>query len=279
MVNVASRGTYDPDGTGKSLDKLEFMHRNRVVAWTLIGLSLLLAACGNQQTQLAAPTSAPSTAMPAAPSPAASLAVPTVPPVGAASASPAASPSPNVALPAGAVSLTIVNDGTEARFRALEQFANVATLSEAVGTTNAVSGNVVLGAQGAAVPEQSKIVIDLTTLQTDRAQRDNFIKRNTLQTDQFPNAELVVRQVTGLTWPLPTSGQAMFQLMGDLTVHGVTRPTTWEVEATMADREVSGLARTGIKMTDFGMTTPRTGSVLSVNDDVVLELSFKTSRG
>jgi polyisoprenoid-binding protein YceI len=261
------------------------MHRNRVVvASTLIGLSLLLAACGGQQGQVAAPTSAPATAKPAAPSPAgaspaASPAVPTVPPVGAASASPAASPSPNAALPGGAVRLTVVNDGTEARFRALEQFANVATLNEAVGTTNAVSGNIVLGAQGAVVPEQSKIVIDLTTLQTDEERRDAFIKRNTLQTDQFPNAELVVRQVTGLPWPLPTSGQVAFQLMGDLTLHGVTRPTVWEVQATMADRDVSGMAKTGVKMTDFGMTTPRTASVLSVNDDVALELSFRASRG
>ena len=273
-----------PTGTRKSRYRLGFMHWNRVVvASTLIGLSLLLAACGDQQAQVAAPTSAPATAKPAAASPAAaspatSPAVPTVPPVGATSASPAASPSPNAALPAGAVRLTVVSEGTEARFRALEQFANVATLSEAVGTTNAVSGNIVLGAQGAVVPEQSKIVIDLTTLRTDEERRDNFIKRNTLQTDQFPNAELVVRQATGLPWPLPTSGQATFQLMGDLTLHGVTRPTVWEVQATMADREVSGMAKTGVKMTDFGMTTPRTGSVLSVNDDVTLELSFRALR-
>lgn len=249
------------------------MHWNRVVvAPMVVGLSLMLVACGGQQAQVAAPTSAPATAKPAAPSPAAA-AVPTVPPVGA------ASPSPSAALPAGAVRLTVVNDGTEARFHAQEQFANLTTLSEAVGATNAVSGTIVLGAQGAVVPEQSKIVIDLTTLRTDKTQRDNYIKSNTLETDQFPSAELVVRQMTGLPWPLPTSGQATFQLMGDLTLHGVTGPTAWEVQATMADREVSGLAKTGIKMTDFGMTTPRTASVLSVNDDVVLELSFKTLRG
>jgi polyisoprenoid-binding protein YceI len=261
------------------------MHRNRgVFASTLIGLSLMLAACDNQQAQVAAPTGAPATTKPAASSsgaasPVASPAVPTVPPVGAVSASPAASPSPSLAQPAGAVRLTVVKDGTEARFRALEQFANVATLSEAVGATNAVSGNIVLGAQGAPVVEQSKIVIDLTTLRTDKTQRDNYIKNNTLETDEFPNAELVAREVTGLPWPLPTGGQATFQLIGDLTLHGVTRPTVWDVQATMSDRDVSGMAKTGVKMTEFGMTTPRTSSVLSVNDDVTLELSFKTSRG
>src|SRR5687768_15253230 len=104
-----------PAGTRKSRYRLGFMHRNRVVvASTLISLSLLLAACGDQQAQVAAPTSAPATAKPAAPSPAiASPAVPTVPLGGAASASPAASPSPspNTALPAGAVRLTVVNEG------------------------------------------------------------------------------------------------------------------------------------------------------------------------
>lgn len=181
-------------------------------------------------------------------------------------------------MPAGGVRLTLTSDGTEARFRAREQFANRDTLSEAVGTTSVVSGNIVLNAQGAALPEQSKIVIDLTTLQTDQARRDAYIKSNTLQTDQFPNAELVVSQVSGLPWPLPTSGQATVQLTGDLTLHGVTRPTTWEVRATMADRDLSGLAKTTVKMTDFGMTTPRTASVLSVNDEVALELTFKAVR-
>ena len=260
------------------------MHRIRgFIVSTLIGLSLMLAGCDSQQAQVAAPTTALATAKPAASSPAAassaaSPAVPTVPPVGATSASPAASPSPGAALTADAVRLTIVNTGTEARFRALEQFANLATLSEAVGTTNAVSGNIVLGAQGAPVAEQSKIVIDLTTLRTDKTQRDNYIKGNTLEVDEFPNAELVVREVTGLPWPLPTSGQATFQLLGDLTLHGVTRSTVWDVQATMTDRDVSGMAKTGVKMTEFGMTTPRTATVLSVNDDVALELSFKTSR-
>ena len=44
------------------------MHRNGgVIASTLIGLSLILAACGSQQAQVAVPTSAPATAKPAAP--------------------------------------------------------------------------------------------------------------------------------------------------------------------------------------------------------------------
>src|SRR5215207_3683989 len=106
-----------PSGTRESLYRLEFMHRNPgVVVSTFIGVSLLLAGCGSQQAQVTAPTSAPEPAQPAASAPA----VPTVPPVGAASASPAVSSSPSVALPAGAVRLTIGNDGTEARFRALE---------------------------------------------------------------------------------------------------------------------------------------------------------------
>jgi polyisoprenoid-binding protein YceI len=267
--------------------------RRRFSASMLVGLSLMVAACsGGQSTPAAAPPSAPPAApaaakpaesapspAAAAASPAASPAVPTVPPVAVASASPAASPAAVVAVPPGGVRLTLAGDGSEARFRAREQLAGKDAMSDAVGTTSAVSGNIVLGPQGAPLAEQSKLVVDLTTLKSDESRRDNYIKNNTLQTAQFPNAELVVRQLTGLPWPLPTSGSANFQLQGDLTVHGVTKPTTWDVQATLADREVSGQAKTGVKITDFGMPIPRVTVVLSVNDDVGLEINFKAAKG
>ncbi len=58
---------------------------------------------------------------------------------------------------------------------------------------------------------------------------------------------------------MPTSGQQTFQLLGNLTVHGVTQPVTWEVNAQFGDTSVSGDATTGVQITDFGMTHPERG--------------------
>jgi polyisoprenoid-binding protein YceI len=164
------------------------------------------------------------------------------------------------------------------RYRARETFANQPGLVEAVGSTKQVNGAVVITNDGAIVPDQSKIIVDLSTLASDRGQRDNFIKQNTLQTAQYPNAELVLREATDLLKPLPTTGADSFQLLGDLTVRGVTRPVQWDVQADFSPEAVTGTATTLVRITDFGMQTPRAGQVLSVEDEIRLELDFTAKR-
>ena len=62
----------------------------------------------------------------------------------------------------------------------------------------------------------------------DEARRDDYLRERMLTTARFPNAELVPREIRGLPVPLPGSGQAPVQILGALTIRGVTRPTTWE---------------------------------------------------
>jgi polyisoprenoid-binding protein YceI len=66
-------------------------------------------------------------------------------------------------------------------------------------------------------------------------------------------------------------------LVGDLTLHGVTRPTEWDVTAEQTGDHVTGIARTTVKITDFGMERPRTAVVLSVEDEMQLEINFAAS--
>ena len=71
---------------------------------------------------------------------------------------------------------------------------------------------------------------------------------------------------------------ASFQLIGDLTVHGVTRPVTWQVTAQFGDASVSGAASTTVNISDFGMSPPKAGPVLSIEDGLTLELAFTAAR-
>ena len=84
--------------------------------------------------------------------------------------------------------------------------------TEAVGTSPGVTGTLLLGADGSIAADQSTITVDLTKLKSDESRRDNFIKTDTLQTSKFPTATFVAHAVQGLPTPLPTSGQATFQL-------------------------------------------------------------------
>jgi polyisoprenoid-binding protein YceI len=141
-----------------------------------------------------------------------------------------------------------------------------------------VSGVLLLRRDGSVVADQSQITVDLTTLKSDESRRDNWVKSNTIQTSRFPMATFTPRETQGLASPLPTSGDAAFQLLGDLTVHGVTQPVTWQITATFGDTSVQGNATTNVKITDFGMTPPRVGPVLSIEDGLTLELDFTAAR-
>ena len=174
----------------------------------------------------------------------------------------------------GTIRLNTVPDGTQALYRVREQLAGHDLPNDAVGTTQDVTGTVVIEPNGTLLADQSKFVVDLSTLQSDQGRRDNFIKGNTLHTDQYPTAEFVPTAVNGLASPLPSSGEVKFQIVGDMTVHGTTKPVTWDVTATITGQELTGSATTALKFADFGLSQPRVPLVLSVEDNIRLEIDF-----
>ena len=172
------------------------------------------------------------------------------------------------------VRLALAPEGNEARFIVREQLAGFELPNDAVGKTTAITGQILLDGAGKVDSSGSRIVVDLVTLKSDRDRRDGFIKRRTLEVDSFPTATLVVTELRGLPAVLPTTGPLALTLVGNLTVHGVTRPTTWTVTATANGGAFTGKASTHIKFGDFNMTQPRVPIVLSVVDDILLEYDF-----
>jgi polyisoprenoid-binding protein YceI len=193
---------------------------------------------------------------------------------------PAGEPSPvSNSEPSGATTALVLDPAaSKASYHAHEQLVGRNLPSEAVGTSSAVSGSIVLGPNGSIPADQSRVSVDLRQLASDESRRDNFIKGNTLETNRYPTATFVPRQSAGLTTPLPSSGQATFELSGDLTVHGVTRPVTWQVSADFGEGDVRGDATTQVNISDFGMSPPKAGPVLSIQDGLTLEVAFHASR-
>ena len=68
-------------------------------------------------------------------------------------------------------------------------------------------------------------------------------------------------------------------MVGNLTIHGVTKPATWSVTTQVSGNDVTGQATTDFKFEDFGMTPPASMAVLSVVDNVKLEVSFHLVKG
>jgi|SRR5688572_17066230 len=170
-----------------------------------------------------------------------------------------------------------VQSGSKAEYRVREQLARLNFPNDAVGTTESITGALVVRPDGSFTPD-SKLTVDLRTLKTDEAKRDGYVRANTLQTDQYPRAEFLARRQTGLPRPLPTSGAANFQLTGDMTLHGVTAEQTWDVAATFAGDAVNAKATTRFNFAKYKITVPRIFGLISVEDDIRLELNVRMRR-
>jgi polyisoprenoid-binding protein YceI len=89
----------------------------------------------------------------------------------------------------------------------------------------------------------------------------------------------IPNEVRGLPFPLPQTGTASFELIGDLTIRDTTRRITWEATATFNGQEISVQAKTSFRFADFGLSIPRVASVLSVEETIRLETDLLLRRG
>jgi polyisoprenoid-binding protein YceI len=222
--------------------------------------ALLIGACGGS-----AATASPSlTSTPVA------TAAATAAPTTAATPTSAATAAPSTSTATGAT--WTVASTSKAVVSVREQLVGVSLPSDAVLTATGGTGAFTIKSDGT-FSSDSKISFDLTTLSSNSRDRDNFVKQDTLQTRQFPKAELVPTKTTGLTLPLPASGTFTFKLTGNMTVHGMTKEVTFDVVAKRNGGDLTATATLAptLKFGDFGMNAPSVPfRVLSIVDEIRL---------
>jgi polyisoprenoid-binding protein YceI len=177
------------------------------------------------------------------------------------------------------VRYAVVGEESAVRYRVREQLVGLSFPNDAVGATSAVEGGVAFDARGRVLPDGSRFAVDLRTLRSDEARRDNYVRRNTLETERYPTVTFVPTETRRLPFPLPQSGSVPFELVGDLTVKETTRRVTWDATASFDGARVTVRARTAFRFGDFGLRVPRVSVVLSVEDDIKLEADLVLRRG
>lgn len=148
------------------------------------------------------------------------------------------------------------------------------------GGFSGIAGDVVFDSSN---PANTKInaTIDAATLHTHDARRDAHVKGpDFLDVDKFPTITFVSKQVT-------PDGHYQWKILGDLTMHGVTKEVTLDCESAEAEskdpwgRIRSGAsAETTIKRSDFGLTSNvvlETGGVM-LSDDVHIHIDIELLR-
>lgn len=268
------------------------------VAATVFALIALLACTdGELSAPSAPPASAPTFAAAPTITPAPTFAVaPTITPAPTFAAAPAITPAPTFAVaptfaaaptitPAptfaaswggdsgGGVVLTVA-EGSAARYLVGEQLVRIPNPIVAVGETSDVSGAIVFGADGAVDPAASIVSVGLSGFVSDEDRRDNYVRSRLFDTRRFPRAELAVRETPGLPFPIPESGEAAFQIIGDLTIQGVSKTVAWDAAATFSADSAEGSASTTVTFDDFGLSKPSFAFIISVEDEIRLEMDI-----
>jgi polyisoprenoid-binding protein YceI len=168
----------------------------------------------------------------------------------------------------------VSSTGNEARYRVREQLVNLDLPNDAVGVTHEITGMLLVNPNGSIVTDSSKIIVNVAALKSDKDRRDNYIKTHTMETAKYPTVQLVPKSFVGLN-AKPGSGPSEFNMLGDLTVHGVTRPTTWSVTAHTEGGDIVGTATTSFTFKDFSLDQPKVSVLLSVEDTIKLEYDFR----
>jgi polyisoprenoid-binding protein YceI len=166
----------------------------------------------------------------------------------------------------------IVPEESAARYRVQEELAQVGE-TEAVGETQAIIGQFGFGEDELPLP-CSRFDVDMRTLQSDQARRDNYLYQNTLEAETYPLATFVLRAVDGMEAPLAEGEETTLRLIGDLTLRNETKLVAWEANVALVDGALTGTAATMFEMSDFGIEPPSVPVVLSLDETIRLEVDL-----
>ncbi|HEY7270705.1 MAG TPA: YceI family protein, partial [Dehalococcoidia bacterium] len=162
------------------------------------------------------------------------------------------------------------NSNSFVGYRVQEQLARIGA-NTAVGRTSTITANMTF--DGSAI-SKLQVTADLTKLKSDESLRDGQLRNQAIETGRFPNATFVLTSPISIG-AAPAEGQTVSKtIQGDLTLHGVTRSITMDVQGQMKSGQVVVVGSTTIQFADYNIGQPRGANVLSIDDHGVMELQL-----
>ena len=254
------------------------MHRSR---YLFLILTVLLAACSAQAQAPAAgvtPSTAPA-ALPATATPLPDALATTLPNQAAPTAAQPAAAAPAGA-PAGTIDYKIVPGESFASYEVGETFFNQNNrFNLAIGKTTQVSGDILGNRTDPAKSTIGTITVDISQLASDSSRRDNFIRGHFLESSKYPLATFVPTKIEDLPAAYTDGKDYTFKVTGDLTVHQVTKPVSFDVTARLTGDTLKGSASAAVKLSDFGVGPISLMGILQTQDDAKINLNFVARPG
>lgn len=171
----------------------------------------------------------------------------------------------------------IIPDLSEAAYFVDEELASLPLPSTAKGVTSEIEGEFHLTGDGTTLAPgtASQFTVDLRNLKSDESRRDSRVQ-DALATDMFPDATFTVSDATGYDPTIPEGDEQTLLLAGTLDLHGAQREVTWDVKARRESNVVTGLATITFPFADFDITPPTFAGLVSISDEVTLQVQLVT---
>jgi polyisoprenoid-binding protein YceI len=171
--------------------------------------------------------------------------------------------------------------GSVAGYRVREQLADLPAESDAVGRTDQVTGSITLETSGTTTTlTAGTLTVDTTAITSDKSQRDNRMRDEGLQTDQFPTATFTLTESVEIPAAALAGTASEVTLTGDLTLHGVTRSVEIPAKAQLVNGTIQVAGALGFPLSDYSITAPNIGGfIVSIADSGTLEFLVNFSKG
>lgn len=175
----------------------------------------------------------------------------------------AAGPTAEAPETAGGAGFTIA-EGSEATFTVNEKLAWLDLPNDAVMRTKGLSGVIYLDGQ------PSVIELDLHSMTSDETRRDGYVRSRMFPDDR--TATFTVSSLGDLPDPLPEGEEISREVQGELTIKGVTKPITFQVQARKDPGKLFVLGRTTFTWQDLEIPPPNIPGRIQVKDEVQVEV-------
>jgi polyisoprenoid-binding protein YceI len=144
-----------------------------------------------------------------------------------------------------------------------------------VGVTNQVAGQIGVNLNDLSTANIGEIQVDARTLTTDSNMRNRMIQNRILNTGNYEYVTFTPTQISGLSGSAKIGQSFQFQITGNLTIQGVTKPVTFDVTAqAVSNSQISGKATATILRSDYNLQIPNVPQVANVGEQVALEIDF-----
>ena len=157
-----------------------------------------------------------------------------------------------------------VVEGSEATFTVEEQLASLDLPNDAVMRTSELSGTVAFDGS------ESVVIIELNTLSSDSQYRDGYVRNRMFST--HPVAKVTVPSTLPLPDGFAAGEEATTQVETMVSLLGSEFPLTFDIEARDDGESIFVVGRATFTWDQFGITKPTARSVVSIEDDVRVEV-------